>query len=173
MPYSYSLYKDHVKEHMIINLENNIKILDIGAGCGTYSHLIRENFPNLDGVEIFEPYIDQFELRKKYNNLYNTNVLDMDLSQWDYFIMGDVVEHMSVMEAKNLIEKLHSADKLMLIAVPYNYEQGVEFNNVHEVHQQPDLTKEIFLERYPCMRFLCGDDKYGYFVNYEYQGNNQ
>ena len=168
MPYSYPLFKDYVKQHMITNLEQNIKILDIGAGCGTYSHLVKEHFPNMDGVEIFEPYIDQFELRNKYNNLYNSNVLDMDLSNWDYFIMGDVVEHISVMEAKNLIEKLHSNDKLMLIAVPYNYEQGAEFNNEYEIHKQPDLTKEIFLERYPCMRFLIGDEKYGYFVNYDF-----
>jgi hypothetical protein len=39
-------------------------------------------------------------------------------------------------------------------------------DNVHETHLQPDLTPEIFLERYPMMKLLVGDDKYGYYINY-------
>ena len=69
---------------------------------------------------------------------------------------------------KNLIDKITAKDKLCLVAVPYNYEQGTEFGNVHETHHQPDLTKQLVLERYPQMQYLCGDDHYGYFVNYDY-----
>jgi acetyl-CoA carboxylase biotin carboxylase subunit len=65
-------------------------------------------------------------------------------------------------------DKITAKDKLCLVAVPYMYEQGTEFENVYETHHQPDLTKEIFLERYPQMKYLCGDDHYGYFVNYDF-----
>lgn len=167
MPYSYSLFKEEVKQSIVKTFQRDIKILDVGAGCGTYSHLLKANFPDMDGIEIFEQYIQMFDLRQKYNNLFVANILDFDISPYDLFIMGDVVEHMTFPEAKNLIEKIHRADKYMMIAVPYNYEQGAEFNNEYEIHKQPDLTKEIFLERYPCMKYLIGDDHYGYFVNYD------
>jgi hypothetical protein len=53
-----------------------------------------------------------------------------------------------------------------LEAVPYLFEQGEEYGNIYEKHQQADLTPAIFLERYPMMRLLFGDENYGYYVNY-------
>jgi hypothetical protein len=41
MPYSYGLFKDVVKDHFIKNVQNSVSILDVGAGCGTYSHLLK------------------------------------------------------------------------------------------------------------------------------------
>jgi hypothetical protein len=166
MPYSYNLFKEEVKQNIINTFQHDINILDVGAGCGTYSNLLKDNFPNMDGIEIFEEYVHDFNLKSKYNNIFIDDILEFDIRPYDLFIMGDVVEHLTFVEAKNLIEKIHRADKFMMIAVPYKYEQGVEFGNVYEIHKQPDLTKELFLERYPCMKFLIGDDHYGYFVNY-------
>ena len=54
-----------------------------------------------------------------------------------------------------------------MVGVPYMYEQGVYEGNIHEIHQQPDLTKDVFLKRYPQMHLLMGNDDYGYFINYE------
>ena len=166
MPYSYNLFKDEVKHNIVNSFERDIKILDVGAGCGTYSTLLKDNFPNMDGIEIFEQYVNDFDLRSKYNNLYIDNILDFDIKPYDLFIMGDIIEHLAFYEAKNLIEKIHRADKFMIISVPYNYEQKAEFSNVHEINKQPDLTKDLFLERYQCMKYLIGDDHYGYFTNY-------
>ena len=53
MPYSTTLYKEQVKNHILSRLHESAKILDVGAGAGTYSHLIREKFKNIDAVEIF------------------------------------------------------------------------------------------------------------------------
>jgi hypothetical protein len=52
-----------------------------------------------------------------------------------------------------------------MIAVPYLYEQGEEFGNIHETHLQPDLTPEIMLERYPDLKLIYGDENYGYYGN--------
>ena len=73
---------------------------------------------------------------------------------------------MHVHNAQKLLSILHNADKFMLVAVPYLYEQGAWGGNEFEIHLQPDLTKELFLHRYPMMSYLVGDDKYGYFINY-------
>jgi hypothetical protein len=80
--------------------------------------------------------------------------------------MGDVLEHITFVQAKNLLDKITAKDKLCLVAVPYMYEQGESEGNVHEIHHQADLTHEIFLERYPCMKLLYKDDGYGYYINY-------
>lgn len=169
MPYSYSKFKTEVAQHIKENLPRHAKILDIGAGSGVYADLLKENFPYLEAVEIHEPYIDMFGLMKKYMHIHKGNVLDWGYEKllcYDYYIMGDVIEHMTYIQAKNFLEKLHVWGKKMLVAVPYLYEQGAEFNNQYETHLQPDLTHDIFLTRYPMMHLLYGDDKYGYYINY-------
>lgn len=168
MPYSYNLFKDVVKQHFITNVKASVKILDVGAGCGTYANLLGDMYPNIDAIEIFPNYVDMFNLRGIYKNVIIGDILEHDFDEYEYLIMGDVLEHMTFVQAKNLLDKITAKDKLCLVAVPYNYEQGAEFGNIHETHHQPDLTKEIFLERYPQMQYLCGDDHYGYFVNYDF-----
>jgi hypothetical protein len=168
MPYSYSLFKDEVKKHFIKNVQKSVKILDVGAGSGTYALLLGDEYPNIDAIEIFPNYLHMFNLQDIYKNVIIGDILETDFDEYDYLIMGDVLEHMTFLQAKNLLDKITAKDKLCLVAVPYMFEQGTEFDNVYETHHQPDLTKEIFLERYPQMKFLCGDDNYGYFVNYDF-----
>ena len=168
MPYSYSLFKDEVKKHFIKNVQKSVRILDVGAGSGTYALLLGDEYPNIDAIEIFPNYIDMFNLQDIYKNVIIGDILETDFDEYEYLIMGDVLEHLTFLQAKNLLDKITAKDKICLIAVPYMFEQGTEFDNVHETHHQPDLTKEIFLERYPQMKFLCGDDNYGYFVNYDF-----
>jgi 16S rRNA A1518/A1519 N6-dimethyltransferase RsmA/KsgA/DIM1 with predicted DNA glycosylase/AP lyase activity len=168
MPYSYPLYKEEVKAHFLNNISRNTKILDVGAGCGTYSNLLKADYPNMDGIEIFEGYVEQFNLKSLYNNLFIADILDFDFDGYDYLIMGDILEHIPFIQAKNLLDKITQKRKMCLVAVPYKYEQGEEFGNIYETHHQPDLTKEVFLKRYSQMQLLCGDDNYGYFLNYDF-----
>jgi SAM-dependent methyltransferase len=166
MPYSYGEFKNEVRQHLIENFKKDISILDVGCGAGTYSRLLKDHFNNIDGVEIFENYFSMFNLYELYNNLFRISILDFDYSNYDYIIMGDILEHLSIEESTKLLENIQELGIKTLVAVPYLYEQGEEFGNIYETHHQPDLTPEIFLERYPMMRLLFGDDKYGYYVNY-------
>jgi SAM-dependent methyltransferase len=145
---------------------NDIRILDVGAGSGGYSDLLRPYFPKIDGLEIFQPYVDKFSLFNKYVNLYLGNILQFDFKDYDYIIMGDILEHLSVDEAKSVINKVQINKQCLMVAVPYLYEQGAEFDNVYETHKQPDLTHSLFLERYPMMERLFGNHEYGYYINY-------
>lgn len=166
MPYSYGLYKQEFAAHIIEKIPSSSQILDVGAGSGSYGELLKGHFLNIDAIEIHAPYIDMFKLKEKYRTVYNENILDFDFSGYDYFIMGDVIEHMTFIEAKNLIDKISSMGAKCMIAVPYLFSQGEEYGNVFEVHLQPDLTHEIFLERYPQMNLLWKDKNYGYYTNY-------
>ncbi len=167
MPYSYSLYKKEFKDHLVNRFANDIQILDVGCGSGGYFELLNLYYPNIDGIEIYPNYVQMFNLDTKYRRLIIGDILQQDLSEWEYFIMGDVIEHMTYEEALQLIEKIHKSGRFMMVAVPYLFQQDEEYGNIHEIHKQPDLTKEIFLQRYSCMKFLFGDDNYGYFVNYD------
>jgi len=169
MPYSSGYLKSEIKAHFIKNVSPKMKILDGGAGCGTYSSLLKNEFPDMDGIEIFPNYASMFNLHSQYNNLFIGNILEFDISPYDYIILGDIIEHMTVTDAQYFLQKIQAFDKLCMVGVPYNFPQGEEFGNIYETHHQPDLTEEIFLSRYPHMIKLMGNREYGYFVNYDYE----
>ena len=168
MPTSYPIYKDSVRNWFLQNVPLDTTILDIGAGCGTYSDLIRGYGYKMDAVEIWEPYISQYGLKNKYGWVYEENVLKMPLDvlgAYDFYILGDVLEHLSVEDAEWLMNFLKIKGKQYLIAVPYLMFQDEYEGNVHETHLQPDLTPEIMLERYPDLELLYGNNYYGYYTN--------
>ena len=166
MPGSYDYYKREIKEHLVESLDLNTKFLDVGPGYGTYGNLLKPEFTNVYAVEIWEKYINQFNLKQIYKEVYLGNILDFNFSEYDYLIIGDVLEHIEVDSAKLLLKKIEIQNKKCLVAVPYLYPQGEHEGNIYETHHQPDLTHEIFLERYPNMKCFIRNDKYGYYINY-------
>lgn len=166
MPYSYDYFKQEFLDHMTRNFESHISILDIGAGCGTYGTLLKGFFEYIDGVEAYEPYISEFALDKVYNNIFCIDALDVNLMPYDYIIMGDIIEHLTVMEAKILTTRIHRANKKMMVAIPYMMPQGAVGGNDYEIHRQDDLTHKLFLERYPMMHNLFKNEHYGVYINY-------
>ena len=52
----------------------------------------------------------------------------------------------------------------MIVAIPYELEQGIEENNIYEIHKQADLTPSNVLERYPMLKELYKNELYGYYV---------
>ena len=168
MPTSYPLYKDSVRNWFLENVPLDTSILDIGAGCGTYSDLLRGYGYKMDAVEIWEPYITKYDLNNKYSWVYEENVLQIPfnvLEAYDFYILGDVLEHLSVEDAQWLMSFLKIRGKQYLVAVPYVMEQGEYEGNIHETHLQPDLTPENMLERYPDLELLYGNNFYGYYTN--------
>ena len=168
MPTSYPLYKDSVRNWVLNNIPLDAKILDIGAGCGTYSDLLRGYGYKIDAVEIWEPYIKKYELNKKYGKVYNKNILGIDfvvLDTYDFFILGDVLEHLTAEEGQSLMLFLKQNNKKYIVAVPYQMEQGEHEGNIHETHLQPDLTPDIMKQRYPDLELLYGNNFYGYYIN--------
>lgn len=164
MPYSYSEYKQYIRSHFLKNIKKDTRILDVGPGDGAYSIYLRDIGYKMDCVEIWEPYVHQFDLVNKYDNVIIGDIRNFDISSYDYIIMGDVLEHLTFEDAKTFIKKLDG--RKCLVAVPYESEQGEYEGNIYETHHQTDLTKDNFLERYPDFRLLVGDEAHGYYINY-------
>ena len=165
MPESYHFYKSEIRQYFIHHVSTNKKILDVGPGKGTYSLLLMGLGYKMDCIEIWPPYVDEFALKHKYDNVHIGNIIDFDISAYDFIILGDVLEHLSAKDAKELMNKIDSSGKECLVAVPYEMEQGEYYGNVHESHLQPDLTPEVIKNRYPSLHELYANNFYGYYTN--------
>jgi len=167
VPHSYHLGKKEAIDFIIKNTTRESKILDVGPGVGTYSDYLKPLGYNIDGLEIYSGYVDAYNLKEKYKNIYIGDIVNYDVSEYDFVIIGDVLEHLTIDDAKLVIDKC----KACLVAVPYNYPQlGVDFIengyhlvNPHEEHKQPDLTPQIVFQRYPQLSMIWSNDVYGYF----------
>lgn len=167
MATSHLIYKDEIAKYLKGKFDKNAKILDVGAGEGTYLNYLGDYFEDIEAVEIFKPNIDRFKLEERYKKVYNTDIRNFRYKFYDIIIFGDVIEHLSVEEAKKVLEYAYKRCKEMVVAVPYLNPQGVEEDNIYEIHIQDDLTDEIMKERYPYLKNVFKTDYYGYYIKGE------
>lgn len=161
--FSYQTFKEDIKNWVIKNFKPDSTILDVGAGSGTYSKLLGKFFPNIDAVEIYGPNITDYNLFSLYRFVSNRSIVGLEYPFYDLIIFGDVIEHLSVEDAQKVLEYASERCHDLIVAVPYSYKQeGNE--NEHEHHIQSDLTQENVLERYPVLKPLFIDKRYGYYI---------
>ena len=144
--------------------DKNSKILDVGPGRGIYNLLLKQKgYQFFDAVEIYLPYIEAFELKKMYQNVFHSNILGFEYEHYDIIIMGDVVEHLNIEDAQRVIKYAQQHSDLIVVAVPYLMPQkGSQLDGSGD-HRQPDLTKEVFLERFPGFDLLINNRQVGIF----------
>lgn len=166
MPHSYTFFKPEVKEWIKANIPTDKKILDVGAGEGTYATLLKGCGYNIDAVEVWTPYINEFKLWELYGTIHSADIREFDFSAYDFIILGDILEHLTAEEGKKVISDIAIARKQCLVAVPYMMPQdGDAIGNPYETHLQSDLTKAVMLERYPTLECIYANQYYGYYVS--------
>jgi len=136
----------------IRNFVGNIKherMLDIGAGCGTYAKIFPE--ARWTGVEVWEPYIEEYGLRSIYHTIIIDDAREVDyasLERFDVAIAGDVLEHMSAADARALLDKLQDIADAVIVSIPLGHHpQGAVNGNVYETHIEDwndSKVKEVF-----------------------------
>ena len=113
------------------------KVIDVGCGKGNLVRRYRTPGPHWTGVEIFEPYIATYQLKKKYEKVICADAREVDygVDTYDLAFAGDVLEHMSYEEAQALMQKLQRAAPWVIISIPLGYyPQGTVNGNMHERH---------------------------------------
>jgi predicted TPR repeat methyltransferase len=138
--------KKEIHEWIIQSVNDIENILDIGPGNGTYFNLLSnlKKF-NWEGVEAWKPYIEKFELEKKYNKIYQGDIRNFDWTNkhYDLVIAGDVLEHMTKEEAIEVVKKCLDHSKMLIISIPVVYmPQGELEDNPFEVHVKPDWSDD-------------------------------
>jgi hypothetical protein len=131
------------------------RVIDIGAGSGTYVKLIKQEFDicknsSWTAIEAWEPYIKKFNLESLYDQVINTDARTLDwniLGKFSAAIAGDVLEHMTKTEAVKLVDDVTAHCKTLIISIPIIYMPQDEINgNPFEVHVKPDWSHDEVIE---------------------------
>lgn len=155
---------DAISEYLQSNFDSNAKILDVGPYDGRWADRLRACFSNIDAVEAFEPYVEHFNLRPKYNNIFISDIMNFEFDYYDVIIMGDILEHLTVEQSRELIDRIYNKCQQLIIIVPYEYPQDEYDNNEYQIHRQEDLTDEIFKQRYPEFDLMMNDELRGCYI---------
>lgn len=128
-------------------------IIDIGPGAGQWYDLIRPWFPHtaFNALEIFEPYVERYQLRKKYDAVVIGDARNgwegLPPPPFDLVIFGDVLEHMSHDEAEKVVSNwLH---RWALVSIPIGpCPQEPTEENPYEEHRSTWEVADV-LQRFP------------------------
>lgn len=141
--------------------------LDIGCGSGTYAKM----FPGIiwSGVEIWEPYIEQYDLTEVYDTVQVSDIRDWSpentTRRWDVAIAGDVLEHMTADEAKSVMANLRIFADYVIVSIPIgHYPQGEYQGNPHEAHVKDDWSDTEVREAFGEPLFGQVDGEIGVYV---------
>ncbi len=140
-----------------IGAQNPRSMLDVGAGSGTYGRLMRDQHPAClrIGVEVWQPYVEQYGLHQVYDLLVRGDVRELTedwrLPDVDVVVLGDVLEHMTEADAKDVWNAMRDrARKAVYLSIPIiTYPQGHVHGNPYEEHVVPDWTDERVLDTFP------------------------
>lgn len=154
--------KAEVKQYIIENFKKGSTCLDVGACDGIWHSLLGDHLI-MDAVEVFEPNIEVHRLREKYRRVYSSDIRGLRYPHYDIIIFGDIIEHIEVEEAQDVLEFAKMRADEVIVAVPFLYPQAAIYGNQYERHIQDDLTNRIFLERYPGFEPMILFPNYGYY----------
>lgn len=128
-------------------------VLDVGPGRGTYYDLLEPFFQGSFwiGVEVFEPYIVEHNLKAKYDLIAHADIRKFTLLKGlDLVIFGDVLEHMTREQAEFLYHRFLPHTKYIFISIPVvPYEQDAINGNPFEKHIETDWTHTKVCESFP------------------------
>lgn len=154
MSYSLKSGKEQTLAWFIANQEQINTVVDIGPGSGTYIKLIKEDAKccvtaRWIGVEIWAPYIEQFQLQSRYDEIINADVrtIDWKVIQPDVVIAGDVLEHMTKQDAVALVDQILAVAKTLIVSIPIRHMPQDEhtYENPHEAHVKDDWNHDEVL----------------------------
>jgi len=150
MPHSDGANKEWVLEKI-----KQIKprhILDVGTGSGVLEEIVRKNFERsirIDGIEAWAPYVEEFRLMERYDNLFNVDARQWPAWDYDLVMFGDVLEHMSESDSVKLWDQMSKQAKNAIITIPIiHYPQGASFGNPYEIHHEEDWNTERILKTF-------------------------
>ena len=155
MSYSLKSGKNETLAWFQNNQASITTVVDIGPGSGTYINLIKETAncctdARWIGIEIWKPYIEQFKLESRYDQIINQDVRTVDWHQLNpsVVIAGDVLEHMTKADAVTLVDRILKASPMLIVSIPIRYMPQDEhaYENPHEAHVKDDWSHDEFMD---------------------------
>lgn len=115
--------------------------LDIGAGAGKYGHMLRQIAPNCDctGVEVHQPYVDQFGLRDVYARVEVDDIVSWcrrnEQATFDLAVIGDCLQILPKGDGLDVLNALVYRCAWLIVLVPEFVVQGASDVTPNEVHR--------------------------------------
>lgn len=144
-------------------------IWDVGPGEGTYIDLVESpfraergyNYHHWVGVEIWQPYIEAYNLTEKYDLVLNEDIRAYSFEgrveprdNESLIIFGDVLEHMTEDEARRVILNAKKYFRYILVSIPIVHApQGEVNDNPYEAHVKHWSFDEMHAAMGYCMAF--------------------
>jgi hypothetical protein len=164
MPYSSVEGKKFVQEWFADKTIQSV--LDVGPGAGTYYDLLQPIIRAewWTGLEVWAPYITQFALEQKYDEVIvaDINYVDWNLLAFpDLVIFGDVLEHMPRPAAQRVLAKAQHRATYVVVSLPIiHYPQGAEMGNKWETHVTSwtdKMVRQVLLDEYAILAYDIGE----------------
>lgn len=136
-------------------------VLDLGVGNGTYHRLFARKSKVLSqakwiGIEVWKPYIEEFELKTRYDEIINEDIRHIDYKNFkniDLVFAGDILEHITKDDAVRIVNDLLEISSKIIISIPIvHYPQGEEEGNPYEVHVKDDWSHNEMIETFPMIK---------------------
>jgi len=133
------------------NKKNITRILDIGAGSGTYIKLIKQDNNICSkaewvAIEAWKDYIEKYQLENVYDSVFNQDARLIDwniIGKFSVAIAGDVLEHMTKEDAIQLVNNVLIHCKTLIISIPIVHMPQDEIEgNPFEVHVKDDWSHD-------------------------------
>jgi 2-polyprenyl-3-methyl-5-hydroxy-6-metoxy-1,4-benzoquinol methylase/glycosyltransferase involved in cell wall biosynthesis len=146
-------------------------VLDLGCGSGTYAKLMKaKNFDpkhRMYGVEIWEPYVKEFDLHSLYADVYvmpaqaAAEKLIAEGRKFNLVLLGDMLEHLTRDDAVNLVNTcnhLLEPHGAMIISLPIGeYPQEAFQGNPYEAHLATWHAEDVMRDLAPDGFFQRGE----------------
>ena len=149
MPSSSKHGKNLIKDWL--DKQKDIKtIVDVGCGQATYPKLLGVKY-KYTGIEIWAPYIKQWDLEKYYKYIIISDVRYVVWPAAHCIIFGDILEHLERDDAVRVLYAALNTYKHVIVSIPLiesKYQIGKDhYGNWFERHQSEwdfaDLAKRI------------------------------
>lgn len=138
-------------------------VVDVGPGEGTYIKLLKgtisKKYADWTAIEVWQPYVEQFDLLRLYDNVVVSDVRQVNLGELptgasSLIIFGDVLEHMPEDDARQLILEAKKYFRWILVSIPIIHAPQGEVNgNPYEAHVKHWGFDEMHAAMGYCMAF--------------------
>lgn len=149
-------------------------VLDVGAGRGVYATILFPYLPQtiFDAIEVWQPYIDQYNLHSKYRNVFVEDARVHEDFSYDLVIFGDVLEHMPEKDAVGLWNRVSQQATFGLISIPIIHMPQEEIDgNPYEIHEEEDWSTSLVLEKFSHIVEYREFESTGVFIAYFGENN--
>src|ERR1700753_3719984 len=149
MPMSSAEGKSWIKERVgLLAAAGPLEVVDVGPGVGTYAKLLAgPAVRRMTGLEVWEPYVRTYRLHDYYDEIILGDVREVPIPAADVVILGDVAEHMTAGEAREVWRRCaDAARRAVYLSIPIvHYPQHPIEDNPYEVHVEEDWSHEKVL----------------------------